>query len=61
MQFNVGTIISQLSALWIEEKSNSKPIQAPIVPHHFDVSTCDPHTKYYVVTAGRTTGIFDDW
>ncbi|KAF8335248.1 hypothetical protein F5887DRAFT_921184 [Amanita rubescens] len=56
--YDPGTVISQLSALRIEDKP--KPLQSPI-PYHFDTSICDPYAKYYVVTAGRQTGIFDDW
>jgi len=52
-------LISQLSGLQIDEKT--KPSQPPTIPYHFDASTCDPFVKYYVVTAGRKTGIFDDW
>ena len=58
MLFDSGTIISQLSALQIEEKL--KPELSPIT-YHFDTSTSDPFAKYYAVTAGRDTGIFDDW
>lgn len=54
---NTGTIISQLSALQIEEKSK---LQVSI-PYHFDVHACNPFAKYYVMTAGRETGIFNNW